>query len=209
MSYSLFVIKNGDLVINKVEVLTIPSFTKILRRDKGSKGDSNGAKKLIAFKEFAYIFHVADIKSTPNRNGYDASKAHAYAIEKVGLEPDWKPDDVVEEAINDYKDEQENIATGTIIELLKIYSLKPLIYKKVRRSLEILINKDTLTVEEADAAFGLLDSLIKQGSTMLDITAKLTKSIKELELMDEQEQREKLRGTEEFVPNSADPDRQL
>ena len=209
MSTKLFTLKNGEVVINRVEILTIPAFTKVLHRDKGSKGDADGRKKLMAFKEFAYIYHVADVGSTPNKNGYTKHRAHIHALNSTGLASDYKPDDIVNEAIIHYKNEQASLPRDTILELIKTYGVVNRVVKGLRENLEDLATKDKLTNDQAREALGIIDTLITQGDMIPRITVKLTTAISQLEQLDEKENRDIMRGTDEYVPDSAYPDKQL
>lgn len=51
----IFKVEGTNLVINKEEIRTMPEFKVILERDRGSEGDSQGRKKLIANKEFLFL----------------------------------------------------------------------------------------------------------------------------------------------------------
>jgi hypothetical protein len=209
MSYRLFSIQDGNIVINKIEILTIESFKTILRRDKGSPGDVDGRKKLKAFREFAYIYHMADYKSVPNRNGYTYAKSRAYAIDKAGLPIDYKPDSVVKDAIKDYLDEQRSLPRETMLELIKTYGFLSKVFKKVRRNVEDKLVSESLTSEQTREILELVNLMIEQGKQLPELTGKLNKAIKDLELAEDKQNKSLLRGTDEAVPDSALPDRQL
>ena len=202
MSYKLFSLKDGEIVINKVEILTIPPFKEILRRD-------TNRKKNVAFKEFAYIYHMSDVKGLPNRNGYDIIRAKEYSKSKAGLPDDWEADKVVLLAINEYKDEQESLPRNTIMELIKTYAFVGNVFGKIRVAIEELMKPDKLTKDQANEALNLIALLIEQGETIPKLTAKLTSAISQLEQLDDKENRDILRGSNSFVQDSAYPDRQL
>lgn len=209
MSYQLFEIKDGDIVIKKVEILTVPSFTKIFRRDKGSEGDYDGRKKLQAFKEFAYIYHIADSKSTPNKKGYNTKSAHNYSVMMAGLPDVYKPDIIVIQAIKDYRLEDSSIAKETIIELIKTYAFIRRTFGLIRKTIEKTLDKDTLTGDEAKELISQVNTLISLGESVPDTTKKLKKAITDLELEDNARQQDILRGTDETVPTSANPHTEL
>ncbi len=52
-----------EVELNKEWILLIPEFANILKADKGSKGDSEGRKKALARRQFAYIYFMVDFKS--------------------------------------------------------------------------------------------------------------------------------------------------
>lgn len=207
MAIKLFTLKDGDIVINKIEILTIPTFRKILTRDKGSKGDADGRKKLFAFKEFAYIYHMADYKSTPNSAAYSRSKAHKYALTVTGLPDNYKPDSVVLKAIEYYKKEQFSLPRQTINNLTRAYGMVNNIVDKLTNTLQKWIDKDELTVDEAKSVLNTIELLIEQGNKLPSLTQKLNLAVRELERLEEKELRDKVKGTDEYVPNSADPNK--
>lgn len=62
--------ENKQVLLNKVWIAMIPEFKALLTRDKGSKGDYRGEKKLKATREFTYIYFYADF-SSPIRDWED------------------------------------------------------------------------------------------------------------------------------------------
>ena len=209
MSYKLFSLRDGEIVINKIEILTIPCFTNILRRDKGSQGDSSGRKKLQAFKEFAYIYHMADVKSLPSRSGYKYKMAAEYSKEKAGLDDNWKADDLVNEGIAVYIKEQTSLPKTTILNLISTYAIINTVVDKLRATIEEAASQDIIGIDKATELFKIIALLIEQGDEVPKLTAKLTSAISQLELADDKESRDTLRGSESFVPDSAYPDKQL
>lgn len=100
---SLFTIDDdGNLVINKIEARDITEFRKILQRDKGSEGDYDGKKKFQAFKEFMYIYLIADPGSTYRDLPIDERKDKAK--KRAKLSEDWKEDALIKESILVYID---------------------------------------------------------------------------------------------------------
>lgn len=61
---------NKEVLLNKEWINMIPEFKAVLARDKGSKGDYRGEKKLRAIKEFTYIYFYNDF-SSPIRDWED------------------------------------------------------------------------------------------------------------------------------------------
>src|SRR4051812_34438720 len=51
------------LQLNKVWILMIPEFEAILKRDKGSVGDTQARYKLRARREFSFIYFFVDFNS--------------------------------------------------------------------------------------------------------------------------------------------------
>lgn len=99
----LFIINGeGYLEINKPEVRGIDEFRKVLEKDKGSKGDSDGRKKLKAFKELMYI-HLFSSPVSIYRDLPEDIR-HANSRRDAGLLATWKPSGIVKEACKKYKE---------------------------------------------------------------------------------------------------------
>ena len=202
MAYELFKLSDdGEIVINKIAILTIPAFKKILRRDESRS-------KTQAFKEFAYIYHIADSQSVPNKNGQTDKEAHAYASNMAGL-GDYKADAVVIEAVRIYEIEDHSEAKDTIMELLRIYAFTKKIFVKVRQSIELSLIEDELSTDKTNELLGKISTVIDYGNKIPQLTKDLQKAIRDLEIEDDNINLEILRGTDEVVPSSADPKRQL
>lgn len=59
----LFIVEEDGVELNKEWMFLIPEFATLIRRDKGSKGDYRGEKKLKARKEFTFIYFDLDFTS--------------------------------------------------------------------------------------------------------------------------------------------------
>lgn len=96
----------GHIVRPKASILLIDAFKDIWNRDKTKA-------KSVAMQEFAYIeFMVSKKKDNPYK-GYDEGIKEKKIIETVIKEKDWKPDDVVKQAI-EYYQEWQTKASPTI-----------------------------------------------------------------------------------------------
>lgn len=91
----------------------IVEFDKIIRRDRGSPGDSQGRKKLQATKELTYIYHMCNFQS-PFATYTNEEERSEKVAKSLGL-TDWKPDDLVIEAQDKYKE----LTESDLIKLLK------------------------------------------------------------------------------------------
>lgn len=94
--------------INKEWIPLIPAFANILRADKGTKGDSEGRKKLKARKQLAYIYFMEDFKSPIY--GYEENERRAEALRYVDLAPADVELDYVAEGLREYQKIQMNAA---------------------------------------------------------------------------------------------------
>lgn len=100
----LFKVEEGLLVLDKQEIRGIKEFHEILTRDKGSDGDSDGRKKLMAFKEFYYIWYMMDLESPGNKAGYNTETLNASSKKEARLPLEWKADKLIGQACLKYKE---------------------------------------------------------------------------------------------------------
>jgi len=99
----LFKVENNLLVLDKDEIRGVPEFKKILERDRGSEGDSQGRLKLRAWKEFYYIYYIADFRSNGNMAGFNDKELHLRGVIEAELEEKFKPDEEIKKAIEVYR----------------------------------------------------------------------------------------------------------
>jgi len=103
----LIILEDNKPVFNP-EVRMFKPFKRLLERDKGSKGDADGRKKLISTKELAFIYWFIDPRSN-YVDVYPDEKIRTERIKKhLDLPEEWKIDVDIKEAIDFYK-EQINI----------------------------------------------------------------------------------------------------
>lgn len=173
----LFRLENGLLTIDKDEVRAIPEFKTILERDRGSKGDADGRKKFKAFKEFLYIYWMADLESWIGRGGYTEKEKHKLAVKESELEEDWKADEAIRIAIAKYSSTQ--LAMLPALDTLNSILTGLRTVDKVSKS---IINNIDATIEQHDKA---KEAAIKNGEPMkigddLVITTNLVAQLKQL-----------------------------
>ena len=195
--------KSGNISINRVEVALHDCFNKILRRDRGTGGDSQGKKKQQAFKELTYIYQIADVLSLPNRHGYSDKEKEVYAKEMAGLTIDWKPDSNILEAIDVYRDEQKDISYDVILELLRTFRLTKKVLSKVRQNIEKKLLTDAMNNDVAIELLGLVNTSIKYGRDIPVLTKELNTALTEIQSTIDSG--ELMRGTKVEVPDSAIP----
>ena len=173
----LFRLENGLLTIDKDEVRAIPEFRTILERDRGSKGDADGRKKFKAFKEFLYIYWMADLESWIGRGGYTEKEKHKLAVKESELEEDWKADEAIRTAIAKYSSTQ--LAMLPALDTLNSILTGLRTVDKVSKS---IINNIDATIEQQEKA---KENAIKNGEPMkigddLVITTNLVAQLKQL-----------------------------
>jgi hypothetical protein len=194
----LFTLVNGELVINKIELLTITPFRNIARKDRE-----------IAFKEFAYIYHVADPRSLANIKGESEKDAHVTATSLVGLDTDWKPSQDVTNAIMYYRTEMTHVGSDVVLELLKTFKYNKDVIEQVRRSIGDTLSKGKLSKDQAAEILGLIQTTIKLARDIPGLVRDLNKAISEFSKNIEEDSVPFLRGTNDRVPQSMDFDNDL
>ena len=99
----LKVTENLDLEI-EAELLEVEAFKTLIKRVKVGRGDTDGRKKLIATKEIAYVYHMANPKSR-YYNYPEADRKAKLKVDLFGLvDTTWEPDDEVANAIRKYRE---------------------------------------------------------------------------------------------------------
>lgn len=87
------------------EVKMFKPFRLIVERDKGSKGDNDGRKKLIATKELAFIYWFSDPRST-YKDSYPNESERIKKLKVIlDLPEDWTPDELIRNAVYFYTEE--------------------------------------------------------------------------------------------------------
>jgi hypothetical protein len=202
----LFTYSEGKLSLDREEILLYPALKRILDRDKGSPGDSDGRKKLQAWKDFTYIYLICDYASYPNQKGMNAKEAHKYAVDLADLPNDWLPDKELCIALDFYHDANETVARELNKELIASFKNSSRVVVKLREQTEILLEKSTLTSVE-------ITTLTEMQGTLLNIASKLPnqlKSLKESNNLIKEEEKEGEVGRGGFViPSSMNPDEAL
>lgn len=97
-----------EVELDKEWIRLIPAFDAILKADKGSKGDSDGRKKLLARKQLAYLYFMIDFRSPIF--SYDEAKKKVEALRYVGLEPIDVESALIQEGLEEYKEIQKGQA---------------------------------------------------------------------------------------------------
>lgn len=105
----LVVIAEDELPTFNAELRTISCYRRIIERDRGSKGDSDGRKKLQCTKELSFIVLFADYRS-PYVNRFIEEDLRIEEIAKDLRMPEgWVIDQELAECIEHYKSSQDCI----------------------------------------------------------------------------------------------------
>lgn len=110
---ALFVFNNStkELEVNRLEATKIDEYQVLFNRDKGSKGDASGRRKLIASAELYCIYLVYDVRSIYYNLPMKEKKAKARKDAK--LPDNWKEDKEFEQAVERYIADFKLTATGS------------------------------------------------------------------------------------------------
>lgn len=201
----LFIVENGELIINRADVMLYPSLHKVLMRDKDRF-------KKQAFRELAYIFFTKDPNAVPYKHGYNEDETHQYAIEHSKLESNWKPDDIVSAAQEEYAHINGSVIKDVIKESLIAFRNYSKVTKLIRKHIDKLLfnaeEADDLSVDEINKLMSYTVQLLEIGNTIPAVKDKLYASLKAVEKsMDIDNDDDLVRGTAEKIPQSFDPEK--
>jgi len=194
----LFTVQNGHLILKREELRGTPSFRKIIERDRGGTevGDSDGRRKIRAFKEFMYIFYMCDYESpfAP----LDDETRHKKAVTFAKLPEGWKPDKDLRTAIADYIQAQDDaLPTARIINSIK-YNLNmadkivKLVGNKIQKQL------DSISAAEENGGIEIpvdVTSLVNDLQKIQTITDNLPKTFDTLDALEKRLSAERGGGT--------------
>jgi len=200
---NLFVYKGKELSLYKDEILLYPELNAILSRDKGSVGDSDGRKKLQAWKEFTYLYMICDYASYPNQKGMNEQEAHKYAIDIAELPEKWIPDKVILDAMDFYVDANMSVAKEVAKELLASFKNSTRVVKKLRDTTNVLLDKSSLNSVESGQLADIQQTIMAISTSL----PKHLKALKESEDLIKKEDKEGIvgRGGEQ-ISDSQNPD---
>lgn len=169
-----FVNSDKELEINKIEAFRIESFAKLIKRDKGSKGDVTGSKLYIATGELYYIYLQYDIRSIYYNLSEEEKEIKARKDSK--LPDNWKTDKVFEQAIKDYKECFKLTAAGNayIVAEKSYFSIT----EDTRELQEEVIELKALLKKTQAGLKVAKNDPLQIASISADITAIMTKIVK-------------------------------
>lgn len=169
----LFSLNDDMLVdINKEWISTIPEFRRILQRDQGSPGDSQGRKKQHARKEFTLIYHLCDYRST--YENFSSSERQREALRNAELPPDYDIDPELQAAIDRYHDLRDTES----IRIARTLKQSMVVSRRVTESLIDRMERYIIAISEDDHQEE--GTLIQLGDGLIDTFTKLNKLIKDL-----------------------------
>ncbi len=200
----IFAIQDGVLVLDREEIALIKEFNNVLRRVIPCEDDPTGRLKVRAFQEFNYIYSICDYNSYPNKNGLSEEEAHYWAVDNAGLPPDWKPDQVVFEAMQAYSRLVDTPSRELSRELLISIRNTYKIVRKVREKVDEKLEHDELDNSDIDELISYQNKLM----AIADKVPSMVNSLKNvIEMIDKEEDinKEYVRGGNE-IDESMNPD---
>lgn len=167
----LITIRDGELVINRTEVLSIKEFKKIATRVKGMPGDADGRKKMVNLLELQFVKYFAEtrIHSTSIYAGMSDTEKTKKIAEDIGLPDDWKMDDEVKEACDKYA------------EILNDYIPSARVLNSFEKGLGVIAQSNYMVISRLSEYLTELDSIKKSitdenGKMDVQVVANLTEA---------------------------------
>lgn len=175
MYYHLFKIEDGEVRPLTSREATISEVRTILQRDKGSPGDSDGRKKLFAYKELGAVYWIADYRSPGRLNGYEGKDLIDDAKRNFNLPDDWEPDKTILDLVKIYEyNNNGGIAAKTLTEIASTFRLMLDTVAAVKEKLRAKLNAPNVTEDE-------LKGLMELSNSLLKLAADIPKKTKEIE----------------------------
>lgn len=199
MTVKLFELGDDRLArLDKEWISTIKEFKKILSRDRGSKGDTDGRRKLQATKEFTFMYHYCDYASKFGNFSEDDKLKASIVNAELADDFNYKKDEDLLSAMVKYKEMQESPALQLLTEAKEGLHHAHKVVKKIRTYLEIeLENLDLTTItedlEESDSKKKKLDPISKITNSLknlMSLTNEIAPALKTLKLLEEEVKKE-------------------
>jgi hypothetical protein len=171
---------------------TIEAFKILVTRDKGSKGDHDGRKKLQATKELAYVWFISHPKSE-FVNNYPEEDRDPMIRKHLGLN-DWQADAHVQIAIDTFREitetQSSKLLQDTKDSLFSSQKIVNLIRKKMEAKLLQVENS-----EEAITSLGeMIDGINNDFDRLLNISTKIPTLLSTIEKLEERVNKERASG---------------
>lgn len=176
-----FKYENGTLILNKDEIFLYEPFKKILKRDRGSPGDTQGRLKLFAFKELTYIYLMCDYSSYCNIHGLDEDEAREYSKKTAGLPELWKEDDEIIEAMDEYSRLQLDPTKELVIDLIATFRSFLLRVRYIRQGIEKLNRLTPIKEAQLTSTYDYMKELFDIASRTPLFIENLTKALSAIE----------------------------
>jgi len=192
----LFIRKNNDIHVAFDELWIYPEFKPIL--NKYGKND-NTLEKILK-----YIYFTSSSKALPQQKGYSSKEAHEYAIKKAGLDDKFIVLDEIKVAQKFYREFNTNPLIEYIENITKSLRLGNKICKYI---IDNQVIEEKMSLETLTAVTGSIKEVLSLSNSINTSIPKLLDNIKELkklEDIDNEATGDKIRGTNQTVPDSFD-----
>ena len=182
MAYKMFKMVDGELCLDRDEVLLYSELNAVWKLDKGSKGDNDGRKHLLANKYFKFIYLVCDPHAYPSKNGMNELEAVNHALKHTEIDREIMKEAVMLKAMKFYIDHVVTQAQETAYESRRAMRNTTKAMAKVNTMVEKTIEKETdITKTEMEDLFGFQERMSK---LVVDLPSRF-KLIDELEKLAE------------------------
>lgn len=175
--------------INKAWLSTIKEFKVLLKRDKGAKGDTQARRKLQAEKEFTFIYHLVDYRSS--FADYAEQDRLEQALVNAGFEKnfDYTKDEALLNAVEAYRAIRETAGLLFLQELKQGLHASQRVVRKIRKDLEAKLDVlDTLPPEDLKELGSKNDPIILISDRLdriIAITQKLPAVLKSIDVLED------------------------
>lgn len=202
LELEIFRLNNLHIELCYAELLLYPEFKAVLNRTKSANKD-------MVIAEFTYIYVIADPKSFPNRQGFNSSDKHTYALELAELPSHYTPDKLVTNAINKYKELKVTAITSLVLELLNSIDISTRVVRKLNRELELKLEKNNMTEDDLYKLKGQLDTVLNLHGKIPSLKTSLNSYKIQLEEEAKSDNKKVIRGTNEEIADSMNPETSL
>ncbi len=188
--------ETSEIIINKnvISIIGYECFNSLLRRDRGSSGDSQGRQKRLFIKELAYIQLLDHPASYPNKQGYTELDADRYARKLVGMPSTWNPDELIQECRELYRFELVPLDKRIAISLTKALHNYEKIIEVASISMGIMLQSSTLNAKQLQEIKALTDVLLDLSKSVPGAISDMHKHINKVNKEAEDKKEVKLKG---------------
>ncbi len=163
----------------------IKEFLRIITRDKGSVGDAQGRKKLMALKELAFIALFSDLTSSYRIRNEDEDERTDELKKTLELPDDWVIDDVMRDAIKVYEDANQTPSSGLLEAVRKAVNSSRKMIAIVERRLQERVARLEGEVLDDKERNALIDTIFADIDKVVNISDKIGDQLEKLDKLEE------------------------
>lgn len=144
----MFDIGDNELPVLKPIARTLKIFRDIIEEDKGSKGDSDGRKKLLAIKQIAYIYFSLSKRYFQN---YGEESRERAILRKLGFPDNYEPTYLMKVAYKELKNDTQTITEKVLNTCLSVLHEHNDIYSNIsKRNRALLASVESMVLTTPD-----------------------------------------------------------